>query len=525
LNTPTISWMRITNNPVTLNAVRIGILFLGCAGLIWPHRPCIAAPCFENAQLIFNIESYLRMDVVSFKNAVDLDSNNKEDSGAYLGLDYSLGFYAEYKNQGTKLYLKLERNGPTDYDAPILVHNTVMTSGGAIGAYRSEELLPGVEEFWIDTPLSGSVRLKGGLFAYEVGNGFSLNGAYENYGVAFLGQAGRSAWRLYYCRPDLVYKNRLGPRIPQEEEQEVRYDHNAANFFAADVKFPAGQDCVNPYIGVLADYTSQGKRDNAFSAPIRRDILGTLGASWAGQRKDLSFAFEAAHNFGKAYSADPANKDIYHTGYLFFGEASYQLGNCRPSLQFLLCSGNKATPQMAQEQASSLISGKNRAFSSYSPLNKNHGDSISAANARVRPIVAMGAGYGLNYGIPRPGTFASSDFDNLIMPALGIDIDLNKRMQIGFWGYYLRSFTRGVGVLHGQGRYLSGDLGREIDVNIDYQLNKHAWIYILGGYFFPGRYYKEKRDDTSGSLLSPFVRGDGSADCAYQLEMAIEFTF
>jgi len=50
-------------------------------------------------------------------------------------------------------------------------------------------------------------------------------------------------------------------------------------------------------------------------------------------------------------------------------------------------------------------------------------------------------------------------------------------------------------------------------------------VSLLGGYFFPGRYYKELRDDTTGSLFSPFVRGDGSPDCAYQLELSMELKF
>jgi len=56
-------------------------------------------------------------------------------------------------------------------------------------------------------------------------------------------------------------------------------------------------------------------------------------------------------------------------------------------------------------------------------------------------------------------------------------------------------------------------------------LNKNVKLGFLGGYFFPGRYYKERRDDTQGSLLSPFVRGDGDADNAYQVELVMEVTF
>lgn len=90
---------------------------------------------------------------------------------------------------------------------------------------------------------------------------------------------------------------------------------------------------------------------------------------------------------------------------------------------------------------------------------------------------------------------------------------------------YLRSFARPVGKLNEEGKYLSKELGYETDLFIDYQLNKHILVSVLGGYFLPGRYYKELRDDATGSLFNPFVRGDGDVDSAYQVELAIEFQF
>ena len=48
---------------------------------------------------------------------------------------------------------------------------------------------------------------------------------------------------------------------------------------------------------------------------------------------------------------------------------------------------------------------------------------------------------------------------------------------------------------------------------------------FLGGYFIPGRYYKEKRSDVDGSLFSPYVRGDGKANNAYQFEFYVELKF
>ncbi|MCX5702785.1 MAG: hypothetical protein NTW64_07480 [Candidatus Omnitrophica bacterium] len=137
----------------------------------------------------------------------------------------------------------------------------------------------------------------------------------------------------------------------------------------------------------------------------------------------------------------------------------------------------------------------------------------------------MGGGYGLNYGIPRPGTFYAADFDNLILASIGFDFNATKKLTIGFYGYYLSAFERGVGIQGGQARYLSRELGQEVDLFIDYQLSQNTLISVLGGCFFPGKYYKELREDAGGSLFSPFVRGDGDADCAYQFELAVEFKF
>jgi hypothetical protein len=137
----------------------------------------------------------------------------------------------------------------------------------------------------------------------------------------------------------------------------------------------------------------------------------------------------------------------------------------------------------------------------------------------------MGAGYCLNYGIPRPETFCSSDFDNLIMPSFCLDFQATEKLLIGVYAYYLMSFAPGAGTLHGQGKQLSRELGEEIDVSVEYRVNKHIFINLLAGYFLPGKFYKTERDDTSGSLLTPYLRGDGAADPAYQVELAVELTF
>jgi len=473
----------------------------------------------------FLFEGYFRQDIVSFSNCWDLNKKAKDDRSTYFGLDYSFSLTKEWKTSGAKLYLKLERNGPYDYDMPLFVHNTLKTSSAEVASYRNEELLPQLEEFWWDVPIFGQAHLKSGLFSYDVGEGFSLNGGYENFGLLVYQGKENFSWRLYYCRPDIVYKNPLGPHILQEESQGIDYEPNAANFLAADIKIIHGQRTVQPYVGTLIDYTSSEKRQSLFAAPIERDILGTLGIYWKEGLGRFNFVFELAHNFGQAKTKNSDYKDIIHTGYLFYQKIEYSLPKMSYFLQFLLASGNKVDLESAVNQDEKLVTGKNRAFSYYSLANLNLGDSISSLNSDSRPIVSMGTGYGLNYGLSRPGSFSAADFDNIILPAIGIKLDFTPWICLQLSGYYLRCFEPGVGVFNGQPKRLSRELGYEIDSILDFRISKNTVFTIMGGYFLPGQYYKELRDDTDGSLLSPFVRGDGKADPAYQIELAWEFSF
>ncbi|MFH1190687.1 MAG: hypothetical protein V1670_00615, partial [Candidatus Omnitrophota bacterium] len=83
-------------------------------------------------QLTLGLNTYLRADLVSFKNVVGLDSHNQDDHTTYLGIDYSFAINGELKNSPNKFYFKLERNGPYDYSAPFFIHNTLINSGGRI---------------------------------------------------------------------------------------------------------------------------------------------------------------------------------------------------------------------------------------------------------------------------------------------------------------------------------------------------------------------------------------------------------
>ena len=286
-------------------------------------------------------------------------------------------------------------------------------------------------------------------------------------------------------RPDLHRKNHLGPRIRQDEEQGLVYNHGVAHLFTADLKLKEENFSFQPYAGLLADYTAPDKRDNVFLTPVKQDMLGTYGAALQKKAGSLIWDLEAAHNFGKARSADDQLKDITHNGYLGYTALTYKTEKFTPVVRFLACSGNRPSLSDAEEGTEFISSGKNRAFSYYSPMNKNLGDAVGGAFPEILPLVAMGVGYGLQYGIPRPGTFSSADFDNLIMPALSLNFSPTTKLSLGLDMYILRSFEKGVGTFNGEAKYLSCDLGKEIDASIDYDLNDNMKIEFLGGFFMP----------------------------------------
>lgn len=500
------------------------IRYVLAIGIVFVETGFAEINLITNEDYMLNMSVYFRGDTVFLQNNIDLDSETSDDRTAYFGIDYNIDFDLKTKEQGPELYLKLERNGPYDYNSPLFIHNTLYTTTTGVSRYRDEDLLPQVEEFWTDFPLAAlPLRIKGGLFPYEVGSGFALTGNYENYGVLFYAEKEDFKLRAYYCRPDFEHKSYLGSRPKQDKEQGINYEHSRADFFALDSSIPLKHSTLQPYVGVLIDNTGD-KRNSYFSASTHKDTLGTFGASWDAKLDKFSLIVEAARNFGKAESSDGAYKDVEHVGYAFYAYSSYEFSRITPHGRLFYASGNRITTDMVDNAEETLTSGKNRAFSNYSPLNANLADS-QYPNLKDIPLVAMANGYGLNYGIPRPGTFGDPYLpENLILSGLGFDCNLSEKMSLTFDWWYMRAAEKGIGTYGGSAKELSTDLGNEIDVSLSYSLNEHVCISLANGYFFPGEYYKEERDDP-GTLFTPIVRGDGKADGAYQIELSVEVQF
>ena len=438
----------------------------------------------EKDQYRFTFSPYARTSYFAFGNNLYLDSH-RNDSFSYMAFYYGLDFDLAFKDEGPEFFASFERNGPWYYDAPLWIDGALQTSVAPIERYKGTDWLPTLNEYWMDIPLPlGSLRFKGGLLNHSFGNGYAVGmGYYENYGLGFYSSNETFSYGVYYFKPDLSHKIILGPTIQQEREQEIDYQPNAANFFGADISWLLGSNRFQPYIGFLVDETSQDKRDNGFETPTSNDILGTLGVAWNCDLEKLSLSAELARNFGSAQSLDSGLKDVEHKGYLFFAGASYNLGKVVPNAKFFLASGNQVTLEDVENDLEKIPGGSNRAFSVLSPFNYNLADSVYPSSD-VKPFVAMGNGYGLNYGVDRPTTSLDTVmYENLIMPSFGLDVEVTEKLAISVSWWYMASMEKGVGQYEGSAKYLSRDLGHEIDLFIEYDLLEWLTLELDFGYF------------------------------------------
>jgi hypothetical protein len=501
--------------------------FVSLALLSCPSPAFSEIKMAEGKNFTLTTSPYIRTDVIAIENNNDLDTRKRDDRVQYIGFDYSLAFDLAVKDAGPRFYFKVERNGLYDYDAPLIVNNTLNTYLGKVAPYNGAELLPYIEEFWADIPLfaGGPARLRAGLFTYQVGHGIALTGSYENYGIDLYTQSEHFNWHLYFCWPDYATKNLSWPYIKQQKPQGIDYEHAKAYFFATDMLFKLCEgNSIQPYAGLLLDY-SDGKRFNYFQTPTRRDGLGTIGISWNLSLDKFSASLEWAKNFGGANSIDQDFPDVEHRGWAVYADGSYDLEKVTPRSRFIYASGNTLTCDMVANGDTRYPSGKNNAFSVYSPLNANLADSIYAPITAL-PLVAMGPGWGMNYGVQRPTTFNDPGIvENLILVNAGLDYRVTPKVLVSLDWWYLASAEKGIGMFNNVPKVISPELGNEADVSVEFAASDYITFTVFSGVFFPGAAYREERDDTSGSLFTPFVRGDGKADPAYQIEASLEFMF
>lgn len=484
----------------------------------------IPEPRIDEEDWAFHVGTHLRTSFNTLANTVDLNKEDPDDCNYYMGYAYDFTFDVRHLS-GMEIYAFIERRGRADYDAPLWGEKGLNTLFGRYRWYREENVFPHIRELWIEWPLTPArdLRFKCGLFPYgrEVGHKIALGGKYENYGVSLSGDSEAVDWNLHWEVEDYSNRIHLG-KVPNFDIEKNEYDVESAYFTAADATYKLGGHRIQGYFGWLRDYTSSNARDNKFATRVKEENLFTAGTYVVLNIDRLSLGFEGARNFGKAESVTDTRDDVEHRGYLIIADASYDLGSFKPKCKFFLASGNEINES---NNTFSITSDTNDAFSVFSPLNVNLTD--SHYQKQFGPYVAMAGGYAVNFGVARPGTFGDPFlFENIVAYTVGFDYTPMDKVYVGVDYWYLHSKEPGHGLdSAGRAEKFSRDLGQEIDIFASYQLTPNIKLSLLGGYFFPGDYYKVGRMAGESNAYSPTPRRDGDADGAYQLELGMDVTF
>lgn len=540
---------------------------LASAGLLLLAAEALAAESvfdLGGVPLRFRINGSLRLSENLVDNTWTLGMDN--DIGVFPGdshREFSRQTGLQYEipmsltsGENFELFLRLQRLGRADY-APIIESNRYVTLFGEVPTYDFDEMMPRIRTMYVDVPVVDvgvPVRVRVGLIPYVVGGAYALGGKYEQYGMDLYNREGPVKLRLHYDRPDLVSGTYLGIQRP-EAERGTRDDADG-DFFAGDL---SNQTRLGPvtldtqfYAGLLRDETRASMRR---TGKVRRpvpifsgtqtdlDNLWTAGLAANFRIGDLILGVEGARNFGEAESRLAGVPDIEHTGWMTVARAAYAWGIVTPRVKFLYTSSNSfsrsdlarffGNPAGSANDITFKPRKANRAFSVYSPTNEKFLDSHYWK--ALGPLVATAAGYGVNFGIPRPGTFGDPHIlENLMMLNGGVDVALTRRLTLGLDYYYMRALEAGYGIpadlnnpaqftpaiLHQRAFALSPDLGHELDLTAKYRLHRNVAIGLQTGVFLPGEYYRERRHPTDVGA-NPFSRtvfgfsdSDTNGNCA-----------
>jgi hypothetical protein len=458
----------------------------------------------------------------------DLDFDGKPDRDEVQYVSYGWDVKLDLKYDGFfEYFLGVDSDGPMEFAAPLVGTHRIQTIFGSVDYYRHEELLPQIDETWVDLfDPKWPVGLKMGLFRYDLTNGITTPGFYANYGATIHGAFPKGEWGLHYHRPDLNRDAHPYAHNEQEERLLVGGDDVDAHYLSGNVKYqPLDLFSVQPYVHVLLDNTAARDRRSLgppAGATYDRDLLGIAGADFNFKlSKKWSVGFEAATNFGQADGTN-GTRDLQHRGYMFYADATY-LANEKLTARFKACYLSGQKHQKGDLADGDIYDGKDTEFMIYSPTNTLRlFDTQYPSNCG--PVLSSAGGSALQFGVPRPGSNGDPfPHVNQLMVDLGVDWKPLKKLTTTWDVWLLRSNEPGFGTWQGRTFALPHFLGAELDSNITYQVTDHLAVNLLSALFLPGSYYRQKRDDTP--IYSYTARMDGHASPAYQFELGFDLKF
>ncbi len=457
---------------------------------------------------------------VMMNNNIDLDNSDKKDEITYLSAALYISGHLYYR-QSAGLHLALRTEQKSGYTLPLKEKVTTY-----YGAYERDDLfdyVPHLEELYADFQIGSSCRrIKIGLFPIR-SDSMTLSNKHENYGMSYIYARDNYTYEFFFGVCDWNNELYVGGGTEAESERRKGKNRSNAYFSYFQGRYENHSQKFLLYTAVLHDVTSPEDRLTFLNRKVKKSTLGMVGFRYGFDTPRTGWRLEAARNFGKDEVEGAA--DFNHKGYLISGRSSLFWGMFEFYINFIIASGNEWDEN--EYFSDSFGFDENEAFSFYSPGNMWLFD--SRYPTYLGPAAATGSGWGLNYGIGRPGIFNDPHLpSNIILYNLGIESHILNGLEASTDFYYLKSHRSGIGM-----RDVGGDLkkwetfklprtlGSEVDFHLSYRYSSELSFSLMVGYFLPMDYYEAKRDDDDPYGIFPRLNDSGKTDGVCQAELGI----
>ncbi len=437
---------------------------------------------------------------------------SNESKLLYPGYLYNLNFYL--KNNSFNLVLSLKNATASGYAIPIY-NKGIETIYMKTSKTQIEDFIPYVNRLFFNLSTSNKkIKFKVGLFKEKNQFFYLLNNKYSNYGISLSLDNFNYEAKLHFELPDYNNKWVLGKR--NYAGKSFIFNHTKAKFYSLYLGKMIKGFSIAYYVSYLNDNTDPEYRTGMLQGSVFQDKLYTTAITVNFGHPLFFTKIEFLKNFGNSLSK---LRKIKHKGHLFYFDQYFFTGIVNLGFELIYATGPKLSKSQYGEPQWNF---DNYSFSFYSPFNLNLFD--TRYPFYYSSIISGGGGYGLNYGIPRPGIFSDPHLiENVKIYKLYFEVPFRENFSLLLNYYWLRTYFPPLGMFNNEIIKLPSQLGREFDIIAFYKFNKVITSNLLFGYFKKGAYYKAKRDDNNPWGIYPIV--ENLPDNLYQIEFLITISF
>ncbi len=455
------------------------LLFLLCTFFLFTLPESLSVSAASISPFRFDYSAETTILGFALRNEIIPGYASKSSTAAVFNFD--IDTRVSYKNAIT-LRLRLLGEGQSRYG--LLLGDSKEVLYGKYDATHRSDLVPLVDllNLTMTTPgksISGQFGLvRSGTTDKYSNPGANLSFTRNRFRLA-LHYSDVGKRRSWFCQPKKLAET---PPIP---------DQVKADYWVADVSYFSNAVDLNFQIHYLHDTTPPNKRWNRMQqewGDIIEDKLGIYSVSGAVKLFPFRFRFSVMKNFGKSLGVEDEFK---YTGMRWDGNLIWEYGLYTCVLRYFFASGNpwKSPPEALDPAETSGRNFKGFAFippTDYALVNSHY-------RVEDGPPVLMGSKLTPYYGFPRPSDFNDAYLmENLrfvqVSFAAGPIAELRMRLD-------LRTIqadeTPYIPAPDNKWVQASNDLGRELDITLNWSPSQYLTFTAFWGMFSAGKYYDD----------------------------------